>query len=56
MNDVIMPMIAKFALYEEGISCSEMNPIVRRRVQNYVLEEATKEGFICARPRRRVRR
>ena len=58
VNDVIMPMIAKLAveLHEARVACSEMYPIVRRRVQNYVLEEATKEGFLCARPRRRIRR
>ena len=58
VNDVIMPMIAKLAveLHEARVACSEMYPIVRRRVQNYVLEEATKEGFLCARPLRRIRR
>ncbi|KAH3750880.1 hypothetical protein DPMN_185416 [Dreissena polymorpha] len=55
MNDVIMPMIVKLAveLREVGVSYSEVYPIVRRRVQNYVLEEATKGRFLCARPRRR---
>ncbi|KAH3858951.1 hypothetical protein DPMN_101596 [Dreissena polymorpha] len=50
MNDVIMPVIAKLAveLHEAGVSCSKMYPIVRRRLQNYVLEEATKEGFLAA--------